>query len=41
MNVVIMNHTDHTEVVFSTPAAYNQEGQLDQLIEEFRQTMSA
>mgnify|MGYP000989410014 CR=1 FL=1 len=41
MNVVIMNHTDHTEVVFSTPAAFNKEGQLDRLIEEFRQTMSA
>lgn len=41
MNVVIMNHTDHTEVVFSTPAAYNKDGQLDQLIEEFKQAMSA
>lgn len=41
MNVVIMNHTDHTEVVFSTPAAFNEEGQLDRLIEEFKQTMSA
>ncbi len=39
MNVVIMNHTDHTEVVFSTPAAFNKEGQLDRLIEEFKQTM--
>ncbi|MBP9714568.1 MAG: hypothetical protein KBD60_12910 [Sterolibacterium sp.] len=39
MNVVIMNHTDHTEVVFSTPAAYNKDGQLDQLIEDFRQAM--
>jgi hypothetical protein len=41
MNVVIMNHTDHTEVVFSTPAAYNSEGQLDRLIEAFQQAMSA
>lgn len=40
MNVVIMNHTDHTEVIFSTPAAYNKEGQLDRLIEDFRQTMN-
>ncbi len=41
MNVVIMNHADHTEVVFSTPAAYNKEGQLDRLAEDFRQKMSA
>ncbi len=41
LNVVIMNHTDHTEVVFSTPAAYNKEGQLDRLIEEFGQAMTA
>ncbi len=41
MNVVIMNHVDHTEVVFSTPEAYNQEGQLDQMICEFRQYMNA
>lgn len=40
MNVVIMNNTDHTEIVFSTPAVYNKEGQLDQLAEDFRQTMS-
>ncbi|SMB25381.1 conserved protein of unknown function [Sterolibacterium denitrificans] len=41
MNVVIMNHSDHTEVVFSTPAAFNKDGQLDRLIEEFQQSMSA
>lgn len=41
MNVVIMNHTDHTEVVFSTPSAFNQNGQLDALIEAFRQAMEA
>lgn len=39
MNVVIMNHTDHTEVVFSTPEAYNKDGQLDRLIAAFRQEM--
>ncbi len=36
MNVVIMNHHDHTSVIFSTPAVYNSEGQLDQLIAEFK-----
>lgn len=41
MNVVIMNHVDHTEVVFSTPDAYNQEGQLDRMICEFRKYMDA
>lgn len=41
MNVVIMNHSDHTEVVFSTPAAFNKDGQLDRLIEDFKQSMGA
>lgn len=41
MNVVIMNHKDHTEVVFSTPASFNHEGQLDALIDTFKQTMEA
>lgn len=41
MNVVIMNHVDHTEVIFSTPEAYNLEGQLDRMICEFRQNMDA
>ncbi|MBV2235663.1 MAG: hypothetical protein KUL75_08980 [Sterolibacterium sp.] len=41
MNVVIMNHPEHTEVVFSTPAAFNKNGQLDRLIEDFRRAMSA
>ena len=39
MNVVIMNHSDHTEVVFSTPAAYNTEGQLDTMITAFKEAM--
>jgi hypothetical protein len=37
MNVVIMNYTDHTEVIFSTPEAFNMDGQLDQMISEFKQ----
>lgn len=41
MNVVIMNHVDHTEVVFSTPAAYNTNGQLDAMIKEFRAYLNA
>lgn len=35
MGVVIMNYRDHTEVAFSTPGAYNQDGQLDRMIGEF------
>jgi len=41
MNVVIMNYTDHIEVVFSTPEAFNMEGQLDRMIDEFGAFMSA
>lgn len=41
MNVVIMNYPDHTEVVFSTPAAFNTEGQLDRMIDEFVREMNA
>lgn len=41
MNVVIMNHVDHTEVVFSTPEAYNTSGQLDTMIKEYRAYLNA
>ena len=41
MNVVIMNYTDHIEVVFSTPEAFNMEGQLDRMIDEFGAFMKA
>ena len=39
MNVVFMNHDDHTEIIFSTPEAYNRDGQLDRLIADFRTAM--
>ena len=41
MNAVIMNHIDHTEVVFSTPEAYNTSGQLDAMIKEYRAYLNA
>lgn len=40
MNVVIMNHSDHTEVVFSTPVAFNTSGQLDDMIAAFKEAMT-
>lgn len=41
MNVAILNHPDHTVLMISTPAAYNQDGQLDTLIEDFREFVGA
>ncbi len=41
MNIAFTNHVDHTEVIFSTPEAYNRDGQLDRMIDEFRQYITA
>ncbi len=35
LNVLIHNYSDNTQIVFSTPEAFNTEGQLDKLIHEF------
>ncbi|VUD47134.1 hypothetical protein TDB9533_00964 [Thalassocella blandensis] len=36
LNVLIHNYKDNTQILFSAPEAYNSEGQLDALIEAFR-----
>ncbi len=36
LNVLIMNDVSLTQVIFTCPSAYNTEGQLDSLIEDFR-----
>lgn len=41
LNVLIHNYSDNTQILFSTPEAYNSEGQLDKLIEAFRQEFDA
>jgi hypothetical protein len=40
LNVLFVNYSDFTVVVFAAPAAYNHQGQLDEMIEAFRQHFS-
>lgn len=41
LNFIFVNHPDHVSAIFSSPAAYNHQGQLDELVHAFQQHFSA
>lgn len=41
LNFIFVNHPDHVSAIFSSPAAYNHQGQLDELVNAFQQHFSA
>lgn len=41
LNFIFVNYPDHVCAIFSSPAAYNHQGQLDELVSAFQQHFSA